>query len=238
VTELVVSIGGAHPAHVTRTARLSWEKFAEELTRDPPVTTDKAARGWYCPVEFNPPYRDSDNFVARHAITFDFDHVDSTTWPEIATAWGGLSFAQYTTFSHTPEKPRFRVVLPLSRGVTYDEYQAISRKLAADIGIELVARESFVPCQMMYLPTKKADVAFESLVNVGETLNPDDVLAEYEDWTDRSKWPRRAEGDSVHSSEDVGESPLDKPGIIGEFNRVFSIEEAIERFELPYDRVR
>lgn len=238
MTELVVSIGGAHPAKIASMKRVGWETFVRNMTKTPPVTDDKAARGWYCPAEFNPQYRDSDNFVARYAITFDFDHVDANTWEDVHACWGGLAFLQYTTWSHKPEAPRFRVVIPLDRPASYDGYQAVARKVAADIGIELVARESFVPAQMMYLPCQRADVPFQFHINEGAVLNVDEVLAEYENWTDRTTWPRRSDGDSVHSSEDVGQSPLEKPGIIGEFCRLFSIEEAIERFELPYKRVR
>ena len=32
--------------------------------------------------------------------------------------------------------------------------------------------------------------------------------------------------------------PREKPGVIGEFNRAFTISEAIEKFKLPYVRVR
>lgn len=234
MSELVVSFGGAHQARVTRISRGTWEEFAAFLTAEPPEAGDKAERGWYCPAEFRPAYRDSDNFVARYAITFDFDHVEASTWDDVYACWGGLDYAIYTTFSHTPEKPRFRVVLPLDRPVTYDEYQAISRKLAADIGIELVARESFVPSQMMYLPTRKPGAEFIGHVVEGERLKADDVLAEYADWTDKSQWPHRESGDGVHAISEEMTPPTEKPGIIGEFCRAFTVPAAVERFDLPY----
>ena len=235
---MIVSFGTVNPAIVTAVKHLPWESFAEWLTKEPPEMPDKAARGWYIPAEFDPAYRDGQNFVARHAITFDFDKVTIDTWGDAINAWSDLAFAMYTTFSHTPEAPRFRVVMPLSRPAGYDEFQAVARKVATDVGVELIARESFVPTQMMYAPARRLGAQFVSYVNTEEYLNVDAVLAEYEDWTSYASWPRRKDGDPVHTIQGERVDPREKPGIIGEFNRAFTISQAIERFELPYARVK
>jgi hypothetical protein len=234
---VVISFGAAHPANITTVSKLAWPEVVEWLTQTPPEVNDKADAGWYIPAEFNPVYRDSENFVARHAITFDFDHVSIDTWGDVIYAWHDLSFVMYTTFSHRPDAPRFRVFMPLSRPAVYDEFQAVARKLAADVGIERVARESFVPAQMMYCPARPLGGTFHSHVNDGGWLDVDVVLGEYEDWTDASSWPRRADADTGHlgSGERIGAE--EKPGIIGEFNRAFTISQAFERFDLPYRRV-
>lgn len=230
---LTVSFGTESPAVITTVREVSWANFAKWLTTTAPETTDKASRGWYVPVEFQPAYRDSDNFVARHALTFDFDHVGKDTWQRVLDVWGGLAFAIYTTWSHTADKPRFRVVMPLSRPATYDEFQAVVRKVAADIDIELIARESFTPSQMMFAPTCKSRANFRALVNEGDWLDVDAVLAEYQDWTDRAQWPTRKDHDGVHKA-DQQTAPNEKPGIVGDFCRAFTVAEAIKRFELPY----
>ena len=235
---LTISFGTVNPAIVTKVVRLPWEDFAAWLTETPPEVTDKAARGWYCPVEFDPAYRNSDNFVARYALTFDFDIVTIDAWGDCINAWSDTAFAIYTTFSHRPDKPRFRVVMPLNRPAGFDEFQAVARRVAADVGIERVARESFVPAQFMYAPARPLGGSFESHVNVGAFLDVDAVLGEYADWTDVKSWPKRVDGDPVHASSDERVDPREKPGIIGEFNRAFTISQAIERFQLPYVRVR
>jgi hypothetical protein len=228
-----ISFGKQHPAKIEAIKEMDWLTFATKLVATPPETDDKASRGWYCPVDFDPAYRDSDNFVARHALTFDFDHVPVGTWDKVLDIWQGLAFVAYTTASHTPEKPRFRVVMPLSRPCGYDEFQAVVRKVAVDVDIELLARESFTPAQFMYLPTKKAGAEFLSHVNDGDWLDVDSVLAEYADWQDHTTWPHRIEGDGVHKA-DALTRPDEKPGIIGDFCRAIRIPEAIRRFELPY----
>jgi len=233
---VVVSFGQGNPAVIKTVRRLEWPDFAKWLTTEPPEVQDKAERGWYCPTEFDPVYRDSQNFVARYAITYDFDHVNIDTWGDVLNAWCDTAFAIYTTFSHSVERPRFRVVLPLSRPAGYDEFQAVARKVATDVGIDLFAGESFVPAQMMFAPTRPLGGLFTARINEGALLDVDAVLAEYDDWTDRSSWPRRRDADNVGT----GVAHIDhlaKPGIVGEFNRAFTISQAIERFKLPYRRV-
>lgn len=236
--DLIVSFGTVNPAQITAVRHLAWLDFAKWLTDEPPEVNDKAARGWYIPAEFDPVYRDSQNFVARHAITFDFDHVTIDTWGDAINAWESLTFAMYTTYSHSPETPRFRVVMPLSRPAGYDEFQAVARKVAEDVGIELVARESFVPTQMMFAPARRLGGLFTSHINAGTLLDVDAVLAEYKDWTDVGSWSRRKSGDTVRAVAAEKVDPREKPGILGEFNRAFTISQAIERFDLPYRRVR
>ena len=233
--KLIVSFGGAHPAKIVKVRHLSWDHFASWLTRVPPEAADKAERGWYCPVEFDPPYRDSDNFVARHALTLDFDHIQSDTWDRIVTLWDKLAFAMYTTFSHTEEKPRFRVVIPLSRPAGYDEFQAISRKVAESIGVELAARESHKPAQMMYAPTRKSEGAHRQHLNKGVFLDVDSVLAEYTDWTDVTQWPKCESRDGVHLAREAQTPPDEKPGVVGDFCRTFTVVDAIDKFDLPYE---
>ncbi len=237
MSTLKVSFGGLHQAAIHSCQELEWQQVCALFTRRPAVLVDKAGAGWYCPAAFMPSYRDSDNFVARYALTLDFDHVPDSAWEAVADAWASLAYVAYTTWSHRQAGKglRFRVVMPLSRGATYDEYQAVVRKVAADLDIEWAARESFVPAQFMYLPAvASADAEYLCHVNDGEFLDVDAVLAEYRDWTDHTQWPKRLTGDGVHSIIAEQTAPTDKPGIIGEFCRAFDVPAAIQRFELPY----
>jgi hypothetical protein len=49
----------------------------------------------------------------------------------------GFKCAAYSTHGHTPQAPRLRLVAPFTRDVSADEYAAISRYLAADIGMNV-----------------------------------------------------------------------------------------------------
>lgn len=230
---LVISLGETHPATIVKTAMAEWAQLVALLSK-PVETADKATAGWYCPAHFRPAYRDSDNFVARHALTFDYDHIEPADVATILFTYSDIEYFAYTTWSHTPEKPRLRIVIPTDRPMTYDEFQAVSRKVADRFGIEKMARESHVPAQFMYRPAVKPGAPFEHWHNPGPWLVVDAVLKEYANWTDKASWPHRRDKDSVHNSDDLGVPPDQKPGLIGEFCRTFTVPAAIEKFNLPY----
>lgn len=232
--KLTVALGKEHPARIVKQAELTWDEYVRLLSTAP-ESDDKASRGWSCPARFSPVYRDSENLQARYALTLDYDHVTDAGIARVFEILKDRVYFAYTTWSHTPEKPRWRVVVPFNRPATYDEFQAVSRQVAAKAGIELAARESHVPAQMMFLPTVRPGEKMLSRLNGGEIprLDVDAVLAEYADWTDKTSWPRRADADGVHEH---GESidPRTKPGVIGAFCRAYSVPEAIAHFRLPY----
>jgi len=236
VRPITVSFGKAdNLAAITIVREYNWQDFARALTAVPPETGDKAARGWYIPAAFKTGNRDSEQFTHRDCITFDFDHVEPGVYERVQDVLGGTAFAIYTTHSHTPETPRFRV-LPLSRAAGYEEFEAITRKIAERIGIEHVARESFVPTQCMFMPACKVGKAgeFKTHINEGAWLDVAAVLSEYADWQDARTWPHRADGDTVYSGDGEPTPPDQKPGLIGRFCKAFRVPDAIRRFELPY----
>lgn len=231
---LIVSVGGAHNAKVKKTVRCTFDVFIKSLLNNVAETDDKASNGWVCCAEFDPRYRDSKNFVSRHLLSFDYDHIDPADVEPILRTYSKYAHLAFTTWTHTAAHPRLRVFLPLSRPCSYDEFQAVSRKVAAEFDIEKMARESHVPAQYYFRPTVKPFGELESWADTEKPwINVDEVLASYENWTDRKEWPHRSEGDGVHN-EGVGESPLEKPGIVGAFCRAFTISDAIEKFDLPY----
>ena len=237
--KLIVSFGPncADLGKITAVSEATWEEFSMLLTTNPLETLDKATRGWYCCAEFSPRRRHGDNFVARHALAFDYDVITPAQAKLIQKAFAHLEYAVYTTWSHTPEKPRLRIVMPASRPMAMDEFCAVSRKVAALADIEWAARESHAPCQFMFQPTVKPGGVFKAKVNHGDWVDVDVALASYADWTDCKQWPHRKEHDEQYSKEDLPAPPTSKPGLIGAFNRAFHIPEAIERFGLPYKRV-
>ena len=239
IRNLTICFGGAgNLASITEVRDLSWPEFAKLLTTDPVVTEDKAARGWYIPAAFSPKYRDSGNFVARHALTLDYDHIAKEDVATIQAAFKGYAYCIYTTASHTTEKPRVRVVMPTDRPMGFDEFCAVSRKVASWAGIELASRESHAAAQMMFLPTVKPDGEFRGKVESGQWLDVDAVLGFYENWADRTEWPTRKEHDGVYKSDEPPQPPDEKPGIVGDWCRAFDVPTAIEKFGLPYEKVK
>lgn len=235
---LAVSLGKKTDlAVVTRTWRGTFAALVAQLLAKVQDTTDKGAAGWVCGAEFSPEYRHSDNFAARHLVSLDYDHIQPEDVDKILGALKGTAYLAYTTWSHVSDHPRIRVWVPLSRAVDREEFEATSRRLAAKAGIELAARESHVPAQFMWRPCSQAGIPFQSWIDTESPyLDVDKVLAEYWDWRDHKEWPRCKERDECHNTDTKRITPLDKPGIIGLFNRTFTITDAIARFNLPYRR--
>ena len=168
----------------------------------------------------------------RCLVTLDLDNAGPEAW-ENAALWGWRC-ACYSTHSHTPEKPRLRMVFPLDREVTVEEYEAIARKVAQYIGFEQLDLSSFEPSRLMYWPSCPSDGEYIFRVQDGELLCADEVLQSYghdDAWKDSRLWPTgRIEAEvRVKEAKRQGR-PEDKPGIVGLFCRTYDVPAAIDTF--------
>ena len=142
-----------------------------------------------------------------------------------------VEWVVYSTCSHTPEQPRLRLIIPLVKDVTADEYGAVARRIAADIGIDYFDDTTYEPHRLMYGPAHPIDGEFLYRHNTGPWLSPDEVLARFDDWQDMSTWPTSSRH-TTRLQETVGKQadPLTKPGLVGAFCRTYTITQAIETF--------
>lgn len=177
--------------------------------------------------------RKAENLANRSLITLDLDSVNISTeelWDNIVML-NDFEIVMYSTHTHQPSSPRLRLIIPLDRNVLPDEYQAISRKLADDIGIDMFDDTTYEPIRLMYWPSTSADGEFIFKRQEGPWLDPDSILDSYLDWRDSSFWPVSSrQGIRIQSEIKKQEDPLTKKGIIGAFCRSYTIDEAIETF--------
>ena len=174
--------------------------------------------------------RKKDCVLSRTGVTLDMDYGTPGIIDEIEF-FSDCHIYIYSTHKHTPEKPRLRLVIPLTRDVTPDEYGAVSRKIAEKIGIELFDPTTYETSRLMYWPSTSKDGEFIFKEIPGDTADPDKILAEYTDWHDVSSWPVSSKQEKVVSaSMKKQENPLEKKGLIGAFNRTYSVTEAIDTF--------
>lgn len=176
--------------------------------------------------------RKAEAIMQRRLLTLDLDDVprNADPWDTVVLVLG-CAAVLYSTHSHRPEAPRLRLVMPLSRLVSPEEYSAIARKVAQDIGIDMCDDTTYEPHRLMYWPSASINAEYRYEVEDGPWLNADEQLARYVDWHDPSEWPissRRAE--ALHRLASHQESPLEKNGIVGAFCRVYDIHDAIEHF--------
>ena len=174
--------------------------------------------------------RKKDTVLTRSGLTLDMDYGTPDIMDEIEMFFD-FHCMIYSTHKHTPEKPRLRLIIPLSREVTPDEYGAVARKVAEEIGIELFDDTTYEPSRLMYWPSTSADGEFVFREIEGKFLDPDMVLAKYKDWRNTAEWPvSKRQQTIVQRNIQKQANPLEKPGIVGAFCRTYSIRDAIDTF--------
>lgn len=170
--------------------------------------------------------------VARQLLTLDLDFPPAEFWDDIVNNLEiDSALAVYSTHKHTAAKPRYRLIMPLDREVTPDEYEAIARKIAEKIGIDYFDDSTFQPTRLMYWPSHSVDVEPFFQYYDAPFLAADSILAEYPDWTDTSYWPESSRRVGIRKRDaDRQGNPLEKRGPLGAFCRTYSITEAIAKF--------
>jgi putative DNA primase/helicase len=168
--------------------------------------------------------------------------VDAGGWgPWTDVLLGSTAAFLHTTHKHNSADPRYRIVMPLSRSCSVGEWEAVSRMIGSDIGIDLLDHTAFQANRLFYWASASKDGEFKSSRVPGAWIDVDQVLKRYEkrdslgqivdDWKNMSQWPRAvAEREKLNRSIARQADPLTKPGLVGAFCRAFSIHEAIERF--------
>lgn len=166
----------------------------------------------------------------RSMLTLDLDHAVPEVWDAVTMLFD-FKCLMYSTHKHTPEAPRVRLIIPLSREVSAEEYAPVSRMVAKDIGMEMVDDTCHEAARLMYWPSTSSDGVFLFESQDGPMLNPDDILARYKDWHDTSEWPMSSrQSEIVKRTIAKQADPLEKEGMVGAFCRAYSIQEAIDTF--------
>lgn len=168
--------------------------------------------------------------LCRSLLTLDMDYGTPDIWDEI-TLFHDFKCCVYSTHKHTPEHPRLRLLIPLKREISEEEYPAVARMVAKEIGIDLFDDTTYEASRLMYWPSTSSNGEFFYKVQDGAELDPDEYLSHYDDWHDASTWPVSSRQSEVmqHSIAQQAD-PLTKPGVVGAFCRAYTVEEAIDAF--------
>lgn len=174
--------------------------------------------------------RKKGNVLSRSMLTLDMDYGTSTIWEEISTFFP-YQCCIYSTHKHTPENPRLRLIIPIFRDVGEEEYAAVSRMVAKEIGIDLFDDTTYEPERLMYWPSTSRNGIFVYEEKDGSLLDPDVFLNKYDDWRDTSTWPVSSrQSEVIDRSLKEQADPLSKEGVIGTFCRTYSVSSAIDIF--------
>ena len=224
---------------------VSWESIVKELS-NPKVTNETVEQYKKYSKVMQDNIKDVGGFVGGHLkdglrkngcvlcrslLSLDIDYGEPNTLSSLKEKIHYKALV-YSTHKHTTEKPRYRLIIPLSREITEEEYEPVARMVAKSIDIELFDDSTYQANRLMYLPSVSKDgefVFFE--FKYDELLNPDDYLKMLTDWKDISSYPVSSRQSTLnnHQIKNV-QDPTTKDGIIGAFCKTYSIQDVIDKF--------
>ena len=179
--------------------------------------------------------RKAANVSGRDVLTLDLDNIPSGGTDETLRRLEGLGcgYAVYSTRKHEPIKPRLRVLIPLNRTATAEEYEPLARKMAHIIGIELCDPSTFEASRLMYWPSCCKDSQYVYTYADKPFVDADGVLGMYTNWHNVPEWPEVPGVQQAHVKLAAKQgNPTDKPGIVGAFCRVYDVYQAMDTYLL------
>ena len=245
-TNIIIATGRNRSARGWKSKKMTWSALAKKLA-EPTVTNETAAEYIKMPKDEKGRRKDVGGFVGgyipkngrrvrgavkeRYLITLDADSPSEDFISNLDLELGDMEYVLYSTHGHTPDNPRYRIIIPTDRVMTPDEYQAVSRRIADDIGIESFDSSTHQAERLMYWPSCPKDVAYVYQHNEGKLISVDTYLSTYRDWRDTSLWPTSSKESQIRldTAKKQG-NPLEKKGLLGAFCRSYSITEAIHKF--------
>ncbi len=180
----------------------------------------------YLPGELKDHYRKNVNVINRSMLTLDLDGAQEGGFEALCGFLSDFYYFWHTTYSHSEEKPSYRVLVPLAEPVTPGQYGDLVRQIIAANLKASIDGSSAKPAQIMFTPACKDPFSYDYGVHEGKLA-------------DGAQWLSSANGgEAVVPLARVQRrvAPEDAPGIVGQFNRVYpDLDELIETFELPYE---
>jgi KaiC/GvpD/RAD55 family RecA-like ATPase len=172
--------------HGERLGPMAWAELFSALSAPTRPFAGQDHPGW-APVTFRDEKRCRPAVEDVHGLALDIDGTVTLEWAEETLGcWAGLI---HTSKSHTADKHRFRVILPMRRSVTAEEHGGIWRRLdALWPGVfDPAAKDA---SRFWYWPS--SGPAFETRVLYGSVFDPDAILSWPDPAEKRQAVPTRA----------------------------------------------
>jgi hypothetical protein len=193
-----------------------WCEYLEHAPVAPPDQVKDRLNG-FCPAVFRGDQKENERVEAVDMLVTEYDNEEWVTTDEIdpktgkrkrekkpipperrttidaaLALWEGYSRAVYTSWSHTPEHPKFRVLIETSRAMTADEFERVWRWMharAAQAGhvIDVATKN---PSRFWFLPRRREGREFIFRKIEGKPLDVDAILKDVlpEPPAQKSEW--------------------------------------------------
>lgn len=242
-----ISVGNSRRATQWPQQDLLWSEFVGKLA-SPQRTEETLAeyKSWQKPKQDE--LKDVGGFVGgtlingrrknesaglRYLITLDADTIEPGGTQRVINAVSalGCAYVIYSTRKHEGAAPRLRIIVPSDRECGPEEYEAVARKLASFIDINIFDPTTFEPVRLMYWPSCSKDSDYVFLYEDKPFLAVDGMLGLYQNWKNIEEWPQVPGAAKLRdrSAKKQGD-PLNKAGIVGAFCKTYSIEDAMTEF--------
>lgn len=166
------------------TREVEWDDFAEAVSKSVGYSTKEESIGRSAIVgglREDETIGRAENIACRTMASLDYDNLPAGTSlddVELALSLGlDCAFAAYTTFRHTPDAPRFRVFVPLSRAVSPAEYGKVVEQIRDAIDLEGLDDCSYKVNQIMFLASHRHGVTPWKMSQGGQPWAVPDVVA-------------------------------------------------------------
>lgn len=182
--------------------------------------------------------RGKGNIIDRCAVVLDCDDADKASIEALCEGVRqlGVRSVVHSTYSSTPDKPRVRVVIPLKDIVVPGDYASLCKALMNHLNMVQWDESCAQAERAMYMPAKPAGGEYWAKETEGPLMDGLKWLKAHEPVSGSTRKARASKGNIA--KKDRRRKPENDPGIQGAFNRVYTIEEAIETFDLPYEPCR
>lgn len=176
--------------------------------------------------------RGKGNVIDRCAVVLDCDDADQAGIKALCEGvrqLGCLSVV-HSTYSSTPDKPRVRVVIPLKDVVVPGDYTALCKALMSHLSMVAWDESCAQTERAMYMPAKPEGGEYWAVETHGPLMDGQEWLKAHKP---KGRKARTSKGNIA--KKDRKRKPENDTGIQGAFNRVYTIADAIEEFDLPYE---
>lgn len=148
-----------------RQALLSWDDLVERF-KDHREQSDKDGQLW-SPTLYRPESkRLLSNVVMVSAAVMDFDN--SADWATVKDKLDAVAYIAHTSWQHTPEKPRFRVIIPFTEPVFADKWADAWLRVFTYFGGD---KQDSDATRMYYMPSHPVDGNYWTECQAGQALD-------------------------------------------------------------------
>lgn len=137
----------------------SWEKIKKVFSKHD-VLANRTDGKHFVAGHFKNDHRNNENLLFRSMLTIDIDKSSLSYESLLDMVLFNIdeAFLLYTTYRSTPEHPRVRILIPLDRDVSGEEFRILSKAYCQKLieeGIDGIDEASHKPSQFMFYPASE-----------------------------------------------------------------------------------